>query len=121
MEEVIAVLIQLILEIAFQVFVSGGVDLATSRRDHSGCGWLAGHGLLGCVCGWLSTLLFPRLMLPFLWLRIVNMVATPFLAGGLTLLLDRQWNRGRDGANAFWHGFTFALLFGLARFAFGAR
>ena len=124
MEELLAAVVQIVLEIGFQALVSGGVEIAASvgsKRDQSGCGWLVFHGLIGGFFGWLSTLLFPHLMLPFVWLRVLNLVLAPFLAGGLTFYMDKWWNKGKDGANAFFHGFTFALLFGLARFAFGAR
>jgi hypothetical protein len=123
-EEIIGVIIQLVLEVGFQALVSGGFDLAatTSRgRGSSGCGWLTFQALIGGLCGWLSTLLFPNLMLPFAWMRVANLILAPFAAGLLTLFIDRRFNRGKDGQNAFWHGFTFALLFGLARFAFGAK
>jgi hypothetical protein len=123
-EELLAAVVQIVLEVLLQVLVSGGLDVAasaSSKRDQSGCGWLVFHGLLGGVVGWLSTLLFPHLMLPVVWLRVLNLVLAPFLAGGLTFYMDRWWNRGKDGSTAFFHGFTFAVLFGLARFAFGAR
>lgn len=123
MEEIIAVVIQLVLEVGLQVLVSGGIEAASavSKKGSAGCGWLIGHGLIGGLCGWLSTLLFPHLMLPYVWLRVANLIVAPFVAGGLTMLLDHQFNKSRDGTNAFWHGLTFALLFNLARFAFGAR
>jgi len=121
-EEILGVIIQLVLEVGLQAIISGGVDLAATRgRNSAGCGWLIGHGLIGGLCGWLSTLLFPNLMLPFAWMRVANLIVAPFAAGLLTLLIDRRFNHGKDGQNAFWHGFTFALLFGLARFAFGAK
>lgn len=124
MEELLAVVVQFVLELLFQVLVSGAVEVgavAWSRRDKTGCGWLVGQGLLGGLFGWLSTLLFPHLMLPFLWLRILNLALAPLAAGGMTFYMDKWWNKGTDGSAAFWHGFTFALLFGLARFAFAAR
>jgi hypothetical protein len=122
-EEVLAVILQVVFEIGFQVLISGGVDLAAaaSRRSPSGCGWAVGHAVVGGLCGWLSTLLFQHLVLPFAWLRIVNLIIGPFVAGGLTLLADRAFRRGAGGATPFWHGFAFALAFGLARFAFAAR
>lgn len=123
MEEVLAVIFQVAFEIGFQVLVSGGVDLAAaaSRRTPNGCGWAVGHAVVGGLCGWLSTLLFPHLVLPFAWLRIANLVVGPLVAGGLTLLVERSLRRGAGGAAAFGHGFAFALAFGLARFAFAAR
>lgn len=122
-EEIIAVIVQLVLEVGLQVLVSGGIEAASavSKKGSGGCGWLIGHGLIGGFCGWLSTLLFPHLMLPYPWLRVANLIVAPFIAGILTAVLDQWFNKGRDGSTAFWHGFTFALLFNLARFAFGAR
>ena len=123
MEEVVAVVLQAVFEIGFQVLISGGVDLAAavSRRNPSGCGWAVGHTVVGGLCGWLSAIMFPHLVLPYTGLRIANLVVGPLIAGGLTLLVERAFRRGAGGAAAFWHGFAFALAFGLARFAFAAR
>jgi hypothetical protein len=122
-EEVLAVIFQVAFEIGFQVLISGGVDLAAaaSRRTPSGCGWAVTHAVVGGLCGWLSALMVPHLVLPYTWLRIANLVVGPLVAGGLTLLVDRWLRRGAGGATPFWHGFGFALAFGLARFAFAAR
>ena len=126
MEEVVALLIQFIVEVGIQLLGSIGVDFLTasrSEKDEPGCGWLVLFAVVGGVFGALSLLIAPTLLLPNLALRIANLVAAPLIAGGLSYLVAKHVWAGRNlqPSHHFWRGFWFALAFGLVRFAYANR
>ena len=133
MEEIVALLIQLVLEVGLQIFGSIGFDFATESRrtkgkhgqvaDDDGCGWLFTFAVFGGICGGLSLIFAPKLILPSLGLRLANLLAAPLLAGGLSYLVAAHiWAaRGQSPRHHFWRGFCFALAFGLVRFAYAHR
>lgn len=133
MEEIVALLIQIILEVGLQLFGSIGFDWAassTTRRkkggevqEEDGCGWLMVFAILGAVCGGLSLIFAPKLLLPHVGLRVANLILAPLIAGGLSYLIAAfVWSaRGQSPRHHFWRGFWFALLFGLVRFAYAHR
>ena len=135
MEEILALLIQLVLEVGLQIFGSIGFDFATesrrSTRDEKGeivqqgdgCGWLIAFAVFGGICGGLSLIFAPKLILPKIGLRIANLVVSPLIAGGLSYLVARYiWSaRGSSPTHHFWRAFCFALAFGLVRFAYAHR
>lgn len=134
MEELLALLLQLFLEIGLQLFGGLGFDAATetARRkrgthgevnDEDGCGWLLLFALVGGACGGISLLLAPNLVLPNVGLRVANLVLAPLVAGGVSYAVATfVWApRGQRAGHHFWRGFCFALLFGVVRFAFGKR
>jgi hypothetical protein len=132
MEEVLAVLIQLVLEVGLQLFGSIGFDAATERRrstnkdgethEHDGCGWLVLFAVFGAICAAISLIFAPKLLLPNLGLRIANLVLAPLIAGGLSYLVAlKVWSaRGQSPQHHFWRAFCFALAFGLIRFAYAS-
>lgn len=132
MEEILALVIQLVLEVGLQIFGSLGFDFATeSRRNRKGeedksedgFGWLLAFAVFGGICGGLSLIFAPKLILPKLGLRIANLVVSPLVAGGLSYLVARYvWSaRGSSPTHHFWRAFCFALAFGLVRFAYAHR
>ena len=133
MEEIVALLIQFLLEVGLQLFGSIGFDFATESRrkhgkegetrNHDGCGWLVAFAVLGAICGGLSLIFAPKLLLPNVGLRVANLVVSPLVAGGLSYLVARHvWAaRGQSPQHHFWRGFWFALAFGLVRFAYAHR
>ena len=133
MEEIVALLIQLVLEVGLQIFGSIGFDFATESRrkhgkdgetqDHDGCGWLVVFAVFGAICGGISLIFAPNLLLPNLGLRVANLVVAPILAGGVSYLVAAfVWApRGQSAAHHGWRGFWFALAFGLVRFAYAGR
>jgi hypothetical protein len=133
-EEIVALLLQLFLEIGLQLFGGLGFDAATetTRRkrgkhgetvDEDGCGWLLLFALVGGACGGISLLLAPNLLLPNVGLRVANLVLAPLIAGGVSYVFATFFYapRGQSASHHFWRGFCFALLFGIVRFAFGKR
>lgn len=129
MEEIFAIVLQVLIEVGIQFFGGIGIDLAATSgkgegdRDQDGCGWLAIFGVFGAICGGLSLLVMPNALLPNFPLRLANLVISPFLAGGLSYLIAANvWSRDRrDPRHHFWRGFCFALLFAIVRFAYVHR
>lgn len=134
MEEVLAFLLQLLFEVGLQLFGGLGVDVATetARRERGkrgetveeeGCGWLLMFGAVGGACGGISLLVAPNLVLPNVGLRVANLVLAPLIAGGLSYVFATFLftAKGQNASHHFWRGLSFALVFGLVRFAFGKR
>ena len=129
MEEVLVVAIQIFFEFGLQIFSSPFVDFGFgSRTDKGGFGSKADQGCvivflhmaLGGGLGWLSTLLFPKLLLPIAALRIANLFVGPLIAGGIAYFAAQRFTQQAPWT-AFLHGSLFALMFGMARFATGTH
>ena len=123
MEELAAVVLQVFFELGFQLLGAPGIDFGfgSSGKHERSCGWIVLHTFLGGLCGWVSTLIFPKLLLAHVGLRLANLIVAPLVAGALSYWAA-DWMRKKPGTwTPFWHGFAFALAFGLARFAFGQR
>ena len=95
MEEVLALFVQVMIEVGLQLFGSLCFDAATSSRDRSdkekaGCGWLFLFAVLGAICGGLSLIFAPQFMLPNLGLRVANLIVAPILAGTISYLVARH-------------------------------
>jgi|GEM_PF-1457250 len=133
MEEILALIFQIVIEVGLQIFGSIGFDFATeSRRSRSGkdtvqeqdgCGWLFLFAVFGGICGGLSLIFKPNLILPTFALRLANLMVSPLIAGGLSYLVAVfVWApRGQSPRHHFWRGFFFALAFGLVRFVYAHR
>jgi hypothetical protein len=125
-EEILVIFFQLFFEFFIQIVGSGildGIGRATTSKREDGCVVLGLHIAFGGGLGWLSTLIAPKLFLPFFALRVANLILAPLIAGTVSYLIA-GWASKDGHANArghFVHGFLFALMFGLARFAFGER
>lgn len=83
---------------------------------------VTGYAIFGAVTGGISLWLVPSLLISAQWLRIVNLVVTPLLAG---LIMERlgAWRTKRDQQtirlDTFAYGFVFALSMALVRFTWG--
>ena len=124
MEEVLVVILQLFFELLINVLGSGLLDVAsrsTSAKSQEGCGIFLLHAAIGGGLGFASTLIAPHLFLPYPWMRLLNLAVGPVIAGGVSYLIAREVLKKPDGSGHFLHAFLFALMFGLARFAFAVR
>ncbi|MBX3399295.1 MAG: hypothetical protein KF873_11175 [Gemmataceae bacterium] len=126
MEEILVIFFQLFFEFFIQVVGSGlldGIGRATTSKREDGCAILLLHIFFGGGLGWISTLIAPKLFLPLAALRIANLIVAPLVAGAVSYLIAKWMakNGTSNGSGHFVHGFLFALMFGLARFAFAAR
>lgn len=119
MEEVVAVLLQVFLEVFLEMLVYFGLDVASLKdekgRTH-GCVLLGSFTLAGVVLGAVVNWVHPHPVIPLPWLRVVNLIVGPILAGGLSVLVAR-W-RQRDPMLHFWMAFCFVLGYDLVRFAY---
>lgn len=126
MEEVLVVALQLFFEFFVQLLGSGLLDTASrgTSAKNDGCFYILLHTVVGGGLGFVSTLIVPHLVIPFLWLRLLNLVVAPLVAGSISYGFA-SWAKSKGNAHDpdshFLHGFLFALMFGLARFAFAAR
>ena len=127
MEEVLAFVFQIVIEVGLQLFGSIGIDAATPPRktlqedkEQAGRGWFVAFAVFGAICGGISLVFAPKLLLPTIGLRIANLVLAPVAAGGLSYLVARYaWaRRGWEPSHHFWRAYWFALAFGVVRFAY---
>lgn len=87
--------------------------------------WLAvaGYVLLGLACGALSLWIFPGFFVASHVGRVINLIATPILAGAAMAALG-AWRRRRGEEllrlDRFAYGYAFALAMAAVRFSFGA-
>ncbi len=90
-------------------------DKVTGRR--TGFGWYFLFLASGGIVGRISLLVAPHLVLPFVSLRVANLILAPIAAGALSwwAALGRQ-NR----ADHFWMSFCFALAFSIVRLEYAA-
>ena len=132
MEELLILLLQLAIELGFQLLGSCDlIDLLPFRSkfqdpiDADGCiGISFAFLLLGALCGLIVNVVHNKVLIPFAWLRIANLIAGPLLSGGISYLLAvrrsahapdiKPWTR-------FWFGFSYTLAFVVIRFAYGTR
>lgn len=86
--------------------------------------WLAALGYLifGAMAGGLSLWLLPVLFISAPWLRLINLLLTPLIAGLLMARLG-SWRRRQEQETSrldtFSYGFLFALAMALVRFTWG--
>ena len=94
------------------------------RRPQPVHPWLAviGYGIFGAIAGAISLWVLPSLFISAEWLRIVNLILTPVLAG---LMMERlgAWRENKDQErirlDTFGYAYVFALSMALVRFTWG--
>lgn len=125
MEEILVVAFQLFFEFFIQIIGSGLLDAVgratTNTKTEDGCVIFGLHIVFGGGLGWISTLIAPKLFLPYFGLRLANLILAPLISGLISYLFAKWAKPNGDGTGPFWHGCLFALMFGLARFAFAER
>ena len=111
---------EVLLQILLQALVEMGLHMFASKLRKPNP-WLAavGYAMLGGLVGIISLWLHPQHYTPAGWLRVLNLVATPILAG-LVMMALGWWRRRRGdtaiGLDRFWYGYLFALAVGVVRF-----
>jgi hypothetical protein len=125
-EEVLVLILQGLFEVGLEVFFYAGLAWPWPNDKQDSAGFWAGGGVLffvvGGVLGLLFTLIFPKLLLPYGWLRMANLVLAP-AASGLFAWYVARWRRTRTPGVVPQQHAVFAVLFTLAfaavRFAYG--
>ncbi|MBL8482900.1 MAG: hypothetical protein JNJ60_11950 [Rhodocyclaceae bacterium] len=121
------IIVQFIGELLLQVFgeliaeLIGRSVKEPFRRPEPINPWIAaiGYGVFGGIAGAISLWLLPSLFISAQWLRIVNLVLTPLIAG---LVMERlgAWRELKHQKtirlDTFAYGFVFALSMALVRF-----
>lgn len=121
------ILIELLLELVFQLFgevlVEWGLQRLAAPRPRDANVWLAvlGYLLLGALTGAASLWLWPHAFTRDGWPRLFSLVFTP-VAAGLAMTLLGHW-RARRGdpvlrIDRFAVGYLFALALAVVRFNF---
>lgn len=100
MEELLILLLQVFAEVFFQIIGSGLLDLLTwtwetddSQRSRD-CALVLVMLVLGGSLGWLTVRLVPHTMLPWGWLRMINLVAGPICSAWISWRIA-SWRQGR--------------------------
>lgn len=130
MEEILIIVLQLFFEFGLELLFWAGLDLTAwsiAREEKSGgvgCTLMFLVFLIGAGLAAFMNWLYPRPLLPYDWLRIINLIAGPLLAGGAAWWFA-DWRR-RRGAKIlpslhFWSAFWFVLGYDLVRFAYAKR
>lgn len=83
---------------------------------------LIGYGLFGAIIGAISLWALPSPIISTHWLRVVNLIVTPVVAGFLMERLGAWRERNhptRERLNRFAYGYVFALSMAVVRFTWG--
>lgn len=114
-------LFEVLLQMVFEVLAEAGLWFFRKyRTKRPGPGLAAvGYAFLGIVCGLVSLLVFPALLLRSPTARLLNLLVTPLVAGAAMALLAWWWRR-REQPNLraahFVQGFLFAFAMALVRY-----
>lgn len=87
-------------------------------------GWWLLSLILGIVVGWLSLAIVQEVVLQNTWLRILNLILAPFMAGIIALKMSRRRHRKAlitDNKFHYLVGFLFTLGFVAARYVLGVK
>ena len=116
--EVLGWILQLFGELFLQLFVEaiarmfGHIGNQVYARQEPTRPWVAAIGYLifGTLAGALSLLVFPNLFIKPEWLRVLNLVVTPVIAGVLMGLVG-AWRRKHDKTVIRIESFSYGLCF----------
>ena len=125
MEEVIVVILQIFFEVFFNAIVSLPFDWFFGWKELEGCQWGCAYPFLfvglGAGCGWVSLLILPKLLIPLMGLRLLNLVLAPTLAESMSAYIASVRTKKHDKnlmAIHFMNSFLFTLAFAGVRLAY---
>jgi hypothetical protein len=126
-EEIVLVLLQLVGELLVEILIYLPFDWPlpkTRDLERTGPGVAILYVLLGATLGGLSIAVLPDVLLPYGWLRLLNLVLAPLVCGAVSWQVARWRARGSRGTrprNHFWYGAGFVFAFATVRFIFATR
>lgn len=127
MEEFFIVMLQMLLEMAVDIFCYTGFDwpgFDSGSKDENFICWLMIFLILGAVIGMASVWLFPTLLIKIGALQMINLLLCPALSG-LTAWKLARWRQRHDSKIVPWmhgiYGTVFALSYIGVRFTLGTR
>lgn len=115
---------ELLLQALGELLVEFGLHTLAEPMRRAPNPWLAAlaYAILGAALGGLSLLVLPHNLVRPPW-RLLNLLITPLLLGGLMVLMG-SWRERRGQAvlriDRFAYGYLFALAFALLRFKFAS-
>jgi len=124
LELVLEVLGEFLLQVVGEAFLELGFHSLAEPFRKPPNPWVAalGYALFGAIFGGLSLLVFPTNLVPQPW-RLVNLVVTPLVVGGIMVLMG-AWRAKRGQPvlriDRFSYGYLFALALAFIRFQFAA-
>ena len=128
MEELIVFLLQFILEVTVQLIGYLPIDLLCKNSGNSK---VSNQGrfyilfIIGVGFGLMANYFHPKVFIHLSELRIVNVIAGPFINGYVSYKLSVWRNetkdKGGEPKDHFWYAFVFSLGFVLIRFMYGER
>src|SRR5947207_2555374 len=108
MEEILVLLLQALIEFTFEMLgVSGAFP-----TDSCGCGAFLALAV-GALCGWLLNLIHPKVLLPFSWLRMSNLILAPLLSGWIAIKIAEGRLEKKPNINK-WNRVIWAFCYTLA-------
>jgi len=128
MDDLLALLIQFVIEFVLNVLVDIPFEWPSRYRKTPERDRIAGICtfwlILGAALAGLSLLVFPRSLIAVPALRVANLLLAPFVSGLLSLLIARrraETNPNIVPRNHFWQAFWFTLGLVAIRFAYTAQ
>jgi hypothetical protein len=118
MEELIILVLSFIGELLIESLIYFPWDLfiGSYERKNEGklntFGWCVVSLFLGIGMGYASTLIFPNIIFDYTWLRIINLLVAPLLAGALAVKMSKRREQKDLTTNNKLHylvGFLFTL------------
>ncbi len=127
--EILLTVLQFFGEIVLQILFEAGVEFighalrsrVPAKPVHPALAAL-GCAALGALAGRISLFILPSLLLARPWMRAVNLVAAPLIAGFVMSAIGNMRQRReqeRSPLDRFWYAFLFALSMALVRFFWG--
>jgi hypothetical protein len=126
-EDLIAVIVQFTFEVIGSLFIGTPFGFSARKPTQLESSSMFLRVVLtgaGAVLGYVSAYVVPFRLLPFSWLRLLNLVVAPVLGGYVAKAIATY--RARDDMLIepkvhFWNAFWFILAFALLRLAYVAR
>jgi len=127
LEELVAIAVQFTIEVIGSAFISApfGFNIRRPKQHESGSTFLYFLFMtIGGMLGWMSAYFVPFRLLPYSWLRLLNILVAP-LVGGFTARAISAY-RAKENAFVepkvhFWSAFLFTLAFMLLRTGYLTR
>jgi hypothetical protein len=128
LEGLLIVVAQFLTEVVGSALVSIPFDFGrktptTQRESESNYSYFLFFAIGGAV-GWMSVQLLPQSVLPYSWLRIVNLAVAPLVAGLITrqiAIVRAKENLLIEPRVHFWRAFWFTLALAFIRFAYATH
>lgn len=128
MEEILALLVQFVIEVIFESLGYLPFEWITTRKDRDAPDSIAGACtawlVVGGIVGGLSLLVFDHSLLHHGWFRIANLAIAPLSSGVVAQAFARHRQATRpwiEPRQQFWFAFWFSFGIAVVRFAYTTK